>query len=393
MKHKHTLNLVVLATTLLATACGSGGSGGSGGGGGSNGTDGGNGLSKIEALGKALFFDTDLSSSSNQSCGSCHDPVAGFADPMVTVAAPVSEGSEALAFGNRNAPTAAYASLIPAFIPVTTQTLDNTVSNFQGGQFLDGRRSTLAEQAKDPFLNPVEMNNANAATVVNKVQIASYANDFTEVFGANAFNDSVQAYDNIALAIAAFETSAELNSFTSKFDAVVAGNATFSTSEQRGFDLFTGAIVPDAKCANCHTVNSPSDGSLFTDFNYYNVGTPINPNNPAFVANNAFRDGGLGDSPVITLLAEQIAERGKFRVPTLRNVEFSAPYMHNGVYATLADVIRHYDIQVANLFITPEVNSNIANELDPGGFTGLGLQPQDYTDLENFMLTLSDGYF
>jgi len=376
-----TLSLIFFVSTLLLANCG-----GSSGGGNDDSSSG----ASMRSVGKKLFFDEDLSSNGDQSCASCHDPAAGFADPSVTAAAPVSEGSVPGRFGNRNAPTAAYTSLIPQFAPQMTQTVDLTVSNFQGGQFLDGRASTLVEQAKAPFLNTVEMNNADKAEVVSKVQNASYADDFIEVFGANAFNDVDQAYDNIAAAIAVFETSSEMNPFTSKFDAIMAGNASFTASEQRGFDLFKG---PVAKCGNCHTVDTPAAGSLFTDFNYYNIAIPVNTDNPAYVTNNSFRDGGLGDSPVITVPVEQVAEQGKFRTPTLRNVELTAPYMHNGVHSTLDEVIQHYDIDVANLFITPEVNANIANELDPGGFTGLGLQPQDYTDLEAFMLTLTDGYF
>ncbi len=365
------LNSFLIATALTLASCG-GGSGG--------GDDDGSGPSQ-RSVGKKLFFDEDLSSNGNQSCGSCHDPAAGFADPVVTAAAPVSVGSDTISFGNRNAPTAAYAAFIPPFIPLVTQTdNDNTTSNFQGGQFLDGRRDTLEEQAKDPFLNSVEMNMTKTA-VVDAVENSSYANEFKEVFGANAFDNEDHAYDNIATAIAAFESSSEVNPFTSKFDAFMAGNPIFNASEQRGFDLFTGTV---AKCANCHTVNSPdASGSLFTNFNYYNIGTPANPNNPA----NPFTDGGLGDRAGIPA-----SEMGKFRTPTLRNIELTAPYMHNGVYADLTAVIRHYDIQIADANITPEVGTNIANELGEGGFP-LGLSGQDYTDLENFMLTLTDGYF
>lgn len=381
---KRVSTLVFLLSTLSLASCGGGG------GGGDDNDD--KSSASMRSVGKKLFFDENLSRNGNQSCGSCHDPAFGFTDPNATAAAPVSEGSVPGSFGNRNAPTAAYAALIPQFIPLMTQTVDLTVSNFQGGQFLDGRASTLVEQAKAPFLNPMEMNNLDKADVVSKVQNASYADDFIDVFGANAFANVDLAYDNIAAAIAAFETSSEVNPFSSKFDAVMAGNASFNASEQRGFDLFTGAIMPDAKCANCHTVNSPGDGSLFTDFNYYNIGVPVNTDNPAYIANNAFRDGGLGDSTAIPM-ANRPAELGKFRTPTLRNIELTAPYMHNGVHATLDDVIQHYDIDVANGFIVPEVGTNIANEMDEGGFTGLGLQPQDYDDLEAFMLTLTDGYF
>ena len=338
------------------------------------------------SVGKKIFFDNSLSSNGNQSCASCHDPASGFSTPGVTTIAPVSEGSVVGSFGNRNAPTSAYASFIPTFTRLTSTTVDGTTSNYQGGQFLDGRRNNLIEQAKDPFLNPVEMNNVDAADVVSKIAMAEYAKEFKQVFGDDIFDSTNNAYDKVAVAIAAFEASAEMNPFSSKFDAVMAAEATFTASEQRGFDLFKGN---KAKCANCHTVDSPASGSLFTDFRYFNVGTPANPNNPAGVL---FIDEGLGDSHRNPVIADQAAQRGKFRTPTLRNIELTAPYMHNGSYDTLEDVIRHYDIQVTNGFITPEVNDNIAEELNPGLFTALGLLPQDYIDLENFMLTLSDGY-
>jgi len=374
------LNTFLIATTLTLASCGGGGGGGS---------DDNNGAAASQrSVGKQLFFDEDLSSNGNQSCGSCHDPVAGFADPNVLATSPVSEGSVPGQFGNRNAPTAAYASLIPPFASSVKTTVDGTVSNFIGGQFLDGRRSTLAEQAGDPFLNPVEMNNVDKADVVSKVQNASYADDFKAVFGADAFANIDQAYDNIAAAIAAFETSSEVNPFTSKFDAVMAANASFNASEQRGFNLFTGT---KAKCGNCHTVNSPdASGSLFTDFQYYNVATPSNPNNPA----NPFTDIGLGGNALIANPVTRAAEQGKFRTPTLRNVELTSPYMHNGAFATLNDVIRHYDLGATEgLLFRAEVENDIAIELFYRMDTPLGLQPQEYTDIENFMLTLTDGYF
>lgn len=368
---------VTLLLTLLVVSCGGGGDGGN--------TGGGSTVTLAE-LGRKLYFDTDLSSGSNQACASCHDPATGFADPRVSVAAPVSEGSVGGDFGNRNAPTAAYAAFAPSFGTVTTQTPE-TNSKYEGGQFLDGRAADLVEQAQGPFLNPVEMNNASEAEVVAKVQNASYSADFITLFGANAFADTATTYTNIARAIAAFEATAEVNPFSSKFDAYLAGQYTFSASEQRGFDLFIDAN--GAKCANCHTVGNTSQESLFSNFRYYNIGTPSNPQNPANIADNSYVDEGLGASAAIDPL-DQAAERGKFKVPTLRNVELTAPYMHNGVYGTLEEVISHYDIQVANAYITPEVDDpNIAVEMK----TELGLQPQDYIDLENFMLTLTDGYF
>ncbi len=97
------------------------------------------------------------------------------------------------------------------------------------------------------------------------------------------------------------------------------------------------------------------------------------------------------------MLTDADLQRGKFRTPTLRNVELTAPYMHNGVYATLEEVIDHYDFKVANfdgpgLGFEPEITDNMANELNMGTYMVLGLSLQDRTDLVNFMLTLTDGY-
>jgi len=334
-------------------------------------------------LGRKIFFDENLSSNFNQSCASCHNPDSGFADNNATKISPVSAGSIVTRFGNRNAPTSAYASFSPDFgLTVSAQTSE-TSSKYEGGQFVDGRSESLIEQAKAPFINPVEMNNIDAADVVAKVQNSEYADDFLIVFGATAFDNINVAYNNIATAIAAFEASAEMNPFTSKFDAFQNDpvNNPLSASELRGFDLFKNPNT--AKCANCHVVENPTGGkALFTNFKYFNVGTPSNINNP-----DNSQDLGLGAAVAET------AEEGKFKVPTLRNVELTAPYMHNGVYETLEDVVRHYDIQVANEFVMPEVNRNIAAELNVGTFTGLGLTQQDYDDLVAFMNTLTDGYF
>jgi len=334
-------------------------------------------------LGRKIFFDENLSSNANQSCASCHSPMAGFTDPRVLKTSPVSEGSVTAAFGNRNAPTSAYASFSPDFRITTTAQTSEDPSKYEGGQFYDGRSPDLVEQAKAPFLNPVEMNNSDEADVVNKVLNSDYADDVRTVYGETAFDDTSTAYTNIATAVAAFERSTEMNPFTSKFDAFQNDptNNPLSASELRGFNLFKDANV--AKCANCHTVNTAGGSpSLFTNFKYYNVGTPANPDNP-----DNTQDLGLG------AIVNETDQEGKFKTPTLRNIDLTSPYMHNGVYETLEEVVRHYDIQVTNEFITPEVNRNIAPELNPGTYTSLGLSTQDTADLVAFMKTLTDGYF
>ena len=374
------IGLLVMFTALLSACGGSSDS--------SPATQGTSRQEQVQALGKKVFFDTRLSSAGNQACASCHDPLAGFADPEVSKNSPVSEGSEAGSFGNRNAPTAAYAFFVPSFTKTATDTTkDGTTSNYLGGQFLDGRRPNLKEQAKDPFLNPREMNNSNAADVVSKVSSSDYAGDFTALFGNTVFDDVDNAYEKIAMVIAAFEASDEVNPFSSKFDDVMAGTDSFSASEQRGFNLFKGT---KAKCANCHVV--PDSGRvLFTNHRYYNIGTPPNAFNPALVADSSYVDKGLAENTSVDA-GDIIAVEGKFRTPTLRNIALTAPYMHNGVYATLEEVIDHYDFKLQNLADGNgvEVNRNIAIEVAFDDYAVLGLSPTDKADLVNFMKTLTD---
>jgi len=369
MKYSSWINLFFVA--LLLNACGGGGD---------------SGTTTVTAteveVGKLIFEDTRLSAGMNQSCASCHAASAGFADPDVTATNPVSQGSTG-GFGNRNAPTSAYAMFSPAFALVS--------GIYTGGQFMDGRRDSLEEQAKDPFTNPVEMANPFPEAVVNKVRNGPYADKFMAVYGSDVFNSTTTAYDRIAEAIAAFERSAEMNPFTSKFDCYTQNSTLYplSTQEQAGLDIFNDPN--GGKCSSCHTSTpDPVSGKvLFTNFQYFNIGAPKNPVHPA---GTDFTDLGLGARLLEDGVAEATAtlEDGKFKTPTLRNVELTAPYMHNGVYATLEDVIRHYDIMVANGFITPEVDRNIASELGIGS-SGLGLSNQDYIDLGAFMKTLTDG--
>ena len=330
-------------------------------------------------LGKLIFEDTRLSANENQSCATCHAVQAGFADPDVTAAAPVSEGSIAGQFGERNAPTSAYAMFSPSFALISDP---ERGSIYAGGQFLDGRRNTLEEQAKDPFLNPVEMANADKQAVVNKVRNGPYADKFTSVYGSNVFDYTETAYDKIAQAIAAFERSDEMNPFNSKFDCYLQDATQFplSTLEQAGLDVFDTT----GKCSACHTLDpNPVSGKvLFTNFQYFNIGVPSNPNNPANVADANFVDLGLGGR------LSGSAENGKFKTPTLRNVEVTAPYMHNGVFDTLEEVVEFYNIEEKQ-FATPppEVINDINADVD---FLGL-IEPDDVNALVTFMKTLTDG--
>lgn len=333
-----------------------------------------------QALGKQLFFDASLSSPPGQSCSSCHLPTAGFADPDSEI--PVSRGVHPERFGNRNTPTAAYAAFSPEFH------FDKEEGIFIGGQFYDGRSATLKDQAKQPFLNPVEMANADATSVVAKVSQAEYADDFKAVYGETIFNDVEQAFDSIADAIASFERSAEVVPFSSRFDLFVAGEVMLTEQELRGLELFNRE--DKANCAACHpsTNDDPATPALFTDFSYDNLGAPANPDSPFLTQDVEFNPDGAGfvDFGLGGELAD-IAENGKFKVPTLRNISLTAPYMHNGVFATLEEVLDFYSDRDADA-VVPEVADNV-NRDELGA---LGLTAQEKSDIVAFLKTLSDGF-
>lgn len=257
----------------------------------------------------------------------------------------------------------------------TTDSAGNPV--FVGGQFLDGRRNTLEAQAKDPFLNMDEMANANEQAVVDKVATAPYADKFKRIFGSDVFNNTDKAFNNIAHAIAAFERSAEMNKFNSKFDCYLQDNTKYplSADEQAGLDLFDGA----AKCSTCHTIEPDAESGkvLLTNFQYFNIGVPKNPDNP-----NTATDKGLGER------LNDVNEDGKFKTPTLRNIELTAPYMHNGVFNTLDDVMTFYNIErKVDADPAPEVARNINNEVDELFLN----EPDDLDAIVAFMKTLTDG--
>lgn len=335
--------------------------------------------SRKQLLGKQLFFDVNLSEPPGQSCANCHLPSAGFADPDREI--PVSRGAHPDRFGNRNTPMAAYAAFSPEFH------FDETEGIFFGGQFLDGRAHTLQEQAKQPFLNPVEMANPDALSVVEKVRQADYAPLFISIFG-DIFNDTDEAFNSIANAIAEFEHSHEMNSFSSRFDAYLAGEATLTEQELRGMDLFNRE--DKGNCAACHPSTSENETPpLFTDFSYDNLGVPGNNNSPFLTQSPEFNPDGTGfvDFGLGGKLA-QVSEYGKFKVPSLRNAAITAPYMHNGVFNTLEEVVHFYNTRDTENWPAPEIATNVnSDELG-----NLGLNTAEEADIVAFIKTLTDGY-
>jgi cytochrome c peroxidase len=337
-------------------------------------------------VGRSVFFDDTLSEPAGQSCASCHDPKHGFTDPRGTA---TSEGVISGSFGNRNAPTAAYAVFSPAFY------YDAAGGSYRGGQFLDGRASTLADQAQRPPLNPIEMHNPDATAYAAKVAARPYASQLRGLFGQNLFQDPVQVMVAVGKVVEAFERTKEVSPFSSKYDAYLSRAVTLSPKEQLGLTLFEGK----AGCAACHPNRPGPDAQrpLFTDFTYDNIGVPRNPANPFYTQSAsvnpdgaAFVDVGLADNPRVMKDGAAQANRGRFKVSTLRNVALTAPYMHNGVFQTLKEVVAFYnrrDVEPAT-FGPPEVPETV-NRLELGN---LGLSEAEEDALVAFLGTLTDGY-
>ena len=285
----------------------------------------------LEALGERLFFDVNLSANRTQSCSTCHDPDHAFADPRGMA----SLGDDGVSLGARNAPTATYAALTPEF----HRDKDGI---WRGGQFHDGRASTLEDQAGGPPLNPIEMGMADEAAVVARLEEDPvYVGAFTALYGPEVFDDPATAYLAMTGAIAAFERTPVFASFDSKYDRFLRGEAELTNEEELGRLLFFSQQFTN--CNQCHQLSTSAidPRETFTDYSYHNIGVP---NNPALRELNGsapdFLDHGLTDNPAA---ADDPSQIGRFKTPTLRNVAVTAPYMHNGVFQDLRTVILFYN--------------------------------------------------
>lgn len=312
-------------------------------------------LSPHQELGKAIFFDANLSTPPGVSCATCHDPAVAFADPRP--GAGTSQGSVPTRFGFRNSPTVAYARFSPELHFIEGMGPDG-MGVWAGGQNWDGSTSNLAEQAKRPFLSRLEMNNPNEWTVVVKVLLGPYAEQFKALCGTGTGVDA--AYACIADALAAYESSREVNRFSSRYDRHLAGEATLSEQELRGLALYEGK----AACSRCHPNRPGAMGTggmgggmgpgpgmggggmppMFTTRHHANVGVPRNPENPYYAMPRGFNPDGFDFlDPGTGAVVGEDAHRGRFKIPTLRNVAVTAPYMHNGVIPDLATVVHFYN--------------------------------------------------
>lgn len=373
-------------------------------------------LTPKEQLGKKLFFDK-IASPDRQSCASCHAPEVGFVGPIpgFNLHGAVYPGAVPERFGNRKPPSSAYAIFSPIFH------FDTAESLFVGGNFWDGRATgeilgnPAADQAMGPFLNPVEQNNAAKVDVLMQVASSKYAWMWEPVWGEpisySTPEEIEENYGRVALSIAAYEASEEVNPFSSKFDLYLQGLVQLTPQEEWGMDLFNDEEA--GKCALCHIseVGPNSEPPLFTDFTFDNLGTPKNPENPFYDMDQVFINGqpinplgdmwidyGLGaflethPNPEWAAMAPE--NMGKHKVPTLRNVDrrpgngFTKAYLHNGVFKTLKEVVHFYNTRDVATWPPPEVPANVNTE----ELGNLGLTDAEEDAIVAFMATLSDGY-
>lgn len=374
----------------------------------------------LAEVGRLIFFDATLSEPPGQSCVSCHSPTAGWTGPdsAFNAEGAAYEGAVHGRFGNRKPPSAAYATPSPPLRLVPEE------DHFVGGNFWDGRATgwllgkPAAEQAQGPFLNPVEQNLPDAAAVVGKVCGGAYGGRFRAYFGDGVCDNSVNGYNAIAQALAAFETSEEVNAFSSKYDRYLQDpeRQPLNDQERLGLELFERE--DKGNCSACHPSRPGPNGEppLFTDFTYDNLGVPRNPANPwyAMIGRNSagagWVDEGLGAFlKTVPRFADRAAENlGKQKVPTVRNVDlrpsrdFIKAYMHNGALKTLAEVVHFYNtrdtkpgceatkdpIPGENCWPAAEVAANVNRE----ELGNLGLSEEEEAAIVAFMKTLSDGW-
>jgi cytochrome c peroxidase len=420
-------------------------------------------VQQVELLGKLMLYDKQLSVKQNEACAFCHVPETGFTGPVselnrTTGAYP---GSLRTRFSDRKPQSHAYAPLSPVLHYNRGQ------GDLVGGNFWDmratGRRlgNPAAEQAQGPPTNPVELGLPDIACFVYRASQRPYRALFESVWGRQAFaiawpGDAEQVcarpgpaptsdplpvhlgpvdrgragttFDQMAQSIAGYEASAEVTALTSKFDAVLAGKATFTPQEQAGYDLFRGK----AQCNACHRDGGPGEDPLFTDFTASNIGTPANPRLPyyaenrpdafGYVANpvgSSFVDGGVGsfltkghllsqpsavDSRWATLAP---ANQARFQVPTLRNVDkrpnpgFVKAYGHNGYFTSLKAIVHFYNTRD----VLPRCQPNDVNEgttcwtapestanMNTSRVGRLGLTDAEEDAIVSFMQMLTDGF-
>lgn len=287
------------------------------------------------ALGRRLFYEPLLSANGSQSCSSCHQQINGFSDSKR-----FSSGIDGIQ-GNRNAMALFNLGWSPTL-------------------FWDGRSMSLEHQALDPIVDTLEMHDtwSNVADKLNAHSV--YPDLFKKAFGINEIDSSY-----VVMAIAQFERT--LISGNSKWDQWTRGEVTFTEQELKGWDLFNKDrtdFAAGADCFHCHSAPH------FTDFTFHNNGLD---------SDESFSDLGLYQT------TRSDFDKAKFKTPTLRNIEVTGPYMHDGRFETLEEVLDHYNF-----------GGHFSSTIDPlmkNMGEGLLLSEADKEALLAFLKTLTDDEF
>lgn len=341
---RHSVTFVCITSALLLTSCG--------GSGGSSDTPSSDSeppaFATKEALGESLFSDTNLSLNRTQSCATCHDAEHAFIDNRLDSEGKilaVSTGDDSISLGDRNAPTAAYALFSPAFHEGTHQRFNSQQPDYEGfigGQFVDGREADLAGQASGPPVNALEMAMPDKTSVVQRLlENPDYDQSFKAIFGDAIFDDVEAAYAAMAESIARFEQTEVFFPFDSKYDRSLKGDYVYDplSKAAAGKALFFSQQFTN--CATCHQLHpNGHEQETFSNYEYHNIGVP--KNEAVRLVNGKatdFVDTGLLENAAVS----DETHKGKFKVPTLRNVAVTEPYMHNGVFRDLKTVLEFYD--------------------------------------------------
>jgi len=401
-------------------------------------------LSDIEKLGKQIFFDTTLSDPAEgsefsgqpgEACATCHRLETGFMGPSskVNIIAGPMPGAVYGRVGKRIPPSISYITYSP--IGPFMNGTENGAPIITGGLMWDGRFRTVLdlgafvdpnEQANvpTPSANNPPLRQGFSKLLADKIAKRPYAKLFTSVFGAYPAGPTAGSnqamispeesiFTNVMLALEAYIASAEVNPFSSKFDAVNDGKARFTAGEQRGHDLFFGK----AGCSNCHSsadldpklfrIPVPGNRELFTAFCFVNTGVPKNPTNPFYHQQSCalnpqgcnpdgtnFIDPGLagnafGGTDGTAFLGNQQFQ-GLFLVPTLRNVnrrpdrDFVKAFFHNGSFKSLEKVVHFYNER--NVAVSLTTNKKEVFDLrtgPPAGFISQFLPPENLANVQN----------
>ena len=305
-------------------------------------------------------------------------PALGWIDPRVAVAGGAASLGAEGAEGRRNTPTLAYIGETPEFGK-------NTDGEIIGGFFHDGRAARLEDQAEGPIFSAIEMALPSKDLLFERYSTGFYGEGFKRIYGDEAVSSPDHLLNAISKSLAAFQKSQNVAPFNSKYDKFLRGEVSLSKEEEHGRLLFFSTLI---NCNSCHQLDQDQNRETFTDYTFHNIGVPSNPE-----LDLDEPDLGLAENPNVE---DPEQHRGKFKVPTLRNVMITGPYMHNGVFKELETVMAFYNkyLMIAptnpesgEAWEEPEVPENISMDLLRQG------QPLDEYRIDAiiaFLKTLTD---